>query len=50
LSPERAAEFRASLKPLGIVGWIVDSPVEKISGYTGDATQAIWAGHILELE
>jgi hypothetical protein len=39
-----------SSRPLAIVGWIVDRPAEQISGYTGSATQAIWASRLIPLE
>jgi hypothetical protein len=37
-------------RPLGVVGWIVDSPAEQVSGYTGEAKQAIWASQLIPLE
>jgi hypothetical protein len=45
-----AEQVANSSAPVGIVGWIVDSPAEKVSGYTGTAPQAIWAGRLLALE
>jgi hypothetical protein len=51
LLPQASAEQLAdSSKAIGIVGWIVDSPASHVSGYTGDAPQAIWASRILALE
>jgi hypothetical protein len=35
---------------VGVVGWIVDNPAEKVSGYTGEAQQAIWAGQLIPLQ
>ncbi len=45
-----AAQPLESAKPMAIVGWIVDKPAEQVSGYTGSAPQAIWAGRLFPLE
>jgi hypothetical protein len=45
-----AAQLADSSKAIGIVGWIVDSPASHVTGYTGDAPQAIWAGRVFALE
>jgi hypothetical protein len=37
-------------RSLGIVGWIVDKPAEGVSGYTGEAKQAVWASRLIPLE
>jgi hypothetical protein len=50
LVPAAQAAQVDSYSPLGIVGWIVDSPKEKVSGYTGAAPQAVWAGRLLALQ
>ncbi|MCI0335370.1 MAG: hypothetical protein L0228_19350 [Planctomycetes bacterium] len=51
LAPSTAAtESLESAKLMAIVGWIVDKPAEQVSGYTGSAPQAIWAGKIIPLE
>jgi hypothetical protein len=47
---EQADSIEPSARPLAILGWIVDQPAENVHGYTGDATQAVWAGHIVSLE
>jgi hypothetical protein len=36
--------------PLGIVGTIVDNPAERIAGYQGTATRAIWVESTIPLE
>jgi hypothetical protein len=45
-----ADQLTNSSKPVGIVGWIVDAPAKKISGYTGDSPRAIWARCVLPLD
>jgi hypothetical protein len=50
LPPAGAEQLADSSKPIGIVGWIVDSPAKLVNGYTGDAPQAIWASRVLPLE
>jgi hypothetical protein len=47
---EQAESIEPSARPLAILGWIVNQPAENVHGYTGDVTQAIWAGHIISLE
>ena len=37
-------------RPLGIVGSIVDSPAQHVSGYDGDAPQAVWVGRLIPLD
>ncbi len=37
-------------RPVGVVGSIVDSPALHVTGYEGDATQAVWVGRIIPLE
>jgi hypothetical protein len=39
-----------SSRPLGIIGWIVDQPVEQVIGYTGQAQQAVWVSRFIPLE
>lgn len=39
-----------SHRAIGVVGAIVDSPAQHITGYTGSATQAVWVGRIVPLE
>jgi hypothetical protein len=40
----------ASASPLAVIGWVVDQPAEQVRGYTGDAPQAVWAGHVIHLD
>jgi hypothetical protein len=47
--PAAAGELSDSAQPLGVVGWIVDNPAEQVSGYTGDAQQAVWARQLIPL-
>ena len=37
--PASAEQLANSSKPIGIVGWIVDSPAKLVNGYTGDAPE-----------
>lgn len=37
-------------RPLAVVGWIVDAPAEKIRGYNGSASRAIWASQLIPLD
>ncbi len=39
-----------SLQPVGIAGWIVDNPAEQVKGYTGKATQAVFANRLISLD
>jgi hypothetical protein len=48
--PAAAKELSGSARPLAVIGWIVDNPSEQVSGYTGDAPQAIWAGQLIPLD
>jgi hypothetical protein len=50
LPPADAEQLANTSKPVGIVGWIVDSPAKIVSGYTGDAPRAIWVSRLLPLE
>jgi hypothetical protein len=50
VATEQAESIESSARPLAILGWIVDQPAETVHGYTGDARQAVWAGHIATLE
>jgi hypothetical protein len=50
LPPALADRLADSSRPLGIVGWIVDQPAEHITGYAGQAQQAIWVGKLIPLE
>jgi hypothetical protein len=40
----------ASAKPVGVVGAIIDKPADEISGYTGSASQVVFAKKLLPLE
>jgi hypothetical protein len=37
-------------QPVGVVGSVIDHPAERISGYTGTAPRAVWAGMLIPLE
>jgi hypothetical protein len=51
LVPAAAAEQLAqSSRPMAVVGWVVDKPAEQVSGYTGNAPQAIWASKLIALD
>jgi hypothetical protein len=51
LVPAAAAErLGESSRPMAVVGWAVDRPAEQVSGYTGDAPQAIWVSKLIALE
>jgi hypothetical protein len=39
-----------SAGPTGVVGCVVDQPAEQVSGYGGDAPQAIWVRNLITLE
>jgi hypothetical protein len=45
-----AAALPQAADAVAVVGWLVDRPADTVSGYTGDASQAIFAGHIIPLE
>jgi hypothetical protein len=49
-SPAAVQQLAASAKPVGVVGFIVDKPTEKVQGYTGTAAQAVYAPGLLSLE
>jgi hypothetical protein len=50
LSPTLAADVGESGEAVGIIGAIIDRPAERISGYTGDAAQAIWISRLFTLD
>jgi hypothetical protein len=50
VAQEQANSIESAARPLAVLGWMVDEPVKNIPGYTGDASQAVWAGHIFSLE
>jgi hypothetical protein len=50
LVPAAAATEAGSGQPVGIVGWILDTPKAKVDGYTGSAPQAIFAKKLITLE
>jgi hypothetical protein len=51
LAPASMTEgLEASGRTIGIVGSVVDDPATRISGYTGSAVKAIWAGMLIPLE
>lgn len=51
IMPTAAAEsLGGSAAPVAVIGWIVDKPAEKVPGYTGTVTQAIYAGRLVPLQ
>ncbi len=50
LAPSTGGSISGPQRPVGVVGWIVDHPAEKIKGYTGEAPQAVFAKRLLSLE
>jgi plasmid stabilization system protein ParE len=50
MSTATAELLNGSAAPVAVVGWIVDKPAEKVPGYTGTATQAIFAGRLVPLQ
>jgi hypothetical protein len=48
--PALAGKLQGSGRPLGFVGSIVDRPADSVSGYNGDAAQAVWIGQVIPLE
>jgi hypothetical protein len=50
LVPASAADQLADTsRPVAILGWVLDQPTEQVSGYSGDARQAIWASRLIPL-
>lgn len=49
-TPSAVQQVAGSARPVGVVGFIVDKPAEKVQGYTGSATQAVFAPGLLSLE
>jgi hypothetical protein len=45
-----ASELDKSSRPVGVVGSLVDRPVDTISGYDGEASQVVWVGRLIELD
>jgi hypothetical protein len=50
LAPPSTAFVSPPTRPVVVLGWIVDKPAEQVTGYTGPAQQAVWAGYIISLE
>jgi hypothetical protein len=51
LAPRSTADRLPSASgTVGVVGSIVDSPAQHVSGYEGNATQAVWVGSLISLE
>jgi hypothetical protein len=51
LIPASAVEqAKASRSSVAVVGWIVNDPSKNVTGYTGSATQAIFAPRLISLE
>lgn len=49
LPKSRSSELDNVTGLVAVVGSIVDSPAQKVTGYDGDATQAIWVGRLIPL-
>jgi hypothetical protein len=47
--PVLANQLEAGGGPVGIVGSLVERPSEAISGFEGEAPQAIWVGRVVDL-
>jgi len=43
-------KIKVSQTPVVIVGWIVDEPAKHVTGYTGAASQAVFAPKLFPLE
>jgi len=50
LADSAMAEQLGTAKQVVVVGWLVDRPQEQISGYTGGAASAVWAGQLVSLK
>jgi hypothetical protein len=51
LAPPAAAEAGPDdAQPQAVIGYIIDQPAERIEGYTGAATQAVWTNRLIPLE
>ena len=50
VSPALSEQLKGSSAPVAVVGWIVDKPAEKVTGYTGTAPQAIVASKLVPLQ
>jgi hypothetical protein len=48
--PGLADRLDDSLRLVGVIGWIVDEPAAQLSGYAGDAKQAVWVGKLIPVE
>jgi hypothetical protein len=49
-TPSAVQQVAGSARPVGVAGFIVDKPAEKVQGYTGSAAQAVFAPGLLSLE
>jgi hypothetical protein len=45
-----AGRLAESSRPMAVLGWVVDRPMEQVEGYTGAATQAIWVNRLIPLQ
>jgi hypothetical protein len=50
LPPALAEQLATASQPVGVVGWILDRPADGVTGYTGDAAQAIFVSRIIPLQ
>jgi hypothetical protein len=50
LPPALAEQLATASQPVGVIGWIVDRPAEGVTGYTGDAPQAIFVSRLIPLQ
>lgn len=45
-----AGQLEGSSSPIVVAGWIADRPAEHVTGYTGSAPQAVFAGRLIPLQ
>jgi hypothetical protein len=50
LPPSTARQVNSSSRPVVVLGWIINKPAEDVAGYTGTATQAVFAKGLFSLE
>ncbi|HEX3599144.1 MAG TPA: hypothetical protein VHU84_03320, partial [Lacipirellulaceae bacterium] len=50
LTPAVAEQLKGLAGPVAVLGWIVEKPAAQVSGYTGTAPQAVFAGKLVPLQ